>query len=310
MVRNKHHPAWTLVRPILVVLLVCLVIGFAVVLARRIEADQRARFATLPDGRKLEFLGVAADGAQFTTDTGWKHIVRRFLPARFQNWLPVFTGRSDSNAVTVFLRRTIPSGAAGGSKPWDRFVAEDFQGFQYPGNGTSSQSYGANGGTFYGLTLPGFPRRQQQFLFRLLDKNGTALASFRVPNSLCGPFPDWRSLPLPQTLTNGPVALTLESVEKTTNRSQRLFLNPQFRLRAIHPAWMNARAEFQAPVDATGNEGHLVSPREPAWKLLARVNRDRSQDYSASEQWVLTNLPLPASGQFLPLDKSGECAGV
>jgi hypothetical protein len=313
IVTDGNHPAKFLLRPILVVLLICLAIGCVLVAVRRAEADRRACMATLPDGSKLELLGTVAGGAPFTTDTGWRHIVRRFLPARFQDWLPVFDGatnpNTESNVVTVFLRRTTSPGTAGAGQPWDDFAAEDQDGFRYHGTGSSSSSSVFTGISIHGFVLPGYPRRQQEFLLRLLDKNGGTMAAFTVPNPLRGPFPDWRPLSLPQTQTNGPVTLTLESLQNTTNRSWR-FVNAEYHLRATDPAWTNAQPDFQTPSDPTGNEGAFVSPREPAWKFPALVDRSRLQDFAASEQFVLTNLPPPSPGQFLALDRSADCAGV
>jgi hypothetical protein len=280
-----------------------------VVLASRLEADRRGRFVALPDGSKLELLGTAAGAASFTTDTGWRHLVRRCLPNRFRDWLPVFTGNTNpntsSNMLTIFLRRTTKHGAPFWPQPWSRIAAEDDSGFQYLSNGSSLTTSASKDEGIYGLNLPGYPRRQREFLLRFANQNGTALATFHVPNPLAVDFPKWQPLPTPQTQTNGAVQLTLESVEK----SRRSF-NPEYRLRATDPAWLNAKADFEAPEDATGNYGVFASPREPAWKLRALVDRNRIQDFAAGEQLVLTNLPLPAPGQFLSVDRSAESGGI
>ena len=62
--------------------------------------------------------------------------------------------------------------------------------------------------------------------------------------------------------------------------------------------------------DATGNEGQLLSRREPAWKLRTVVSRERPEDFAPEEQLVLTNLPIPQPGSFLGIDQTINRGGV
>jgi hypothetical protein len=62
--------------------------------------------------------------------------------------------------------------------------------------------------------------------------------------------------------------------------------------------------------DATGNEGAFSSFRESAWRLTTHVHRTNWEDFEPSEKLVLTNLALPAPGQFVPLNASAHITGV
>lgn len=311
---GERHTSKNLIRSIAFVLLVCGAIGFALLEVRWALADRRARFVTFPDGSRLEFLGTVMGNGTFTTDTPWQRLARRYLPARFQSWLPAVIDCSGiypaTNSATIILRLTNPTNASGRA-PWASYMPEDRNGFRHPGNGGYSVRSDAKGNYTFAIGLPSFPRREPKFSVHFEDMNGVDVATVQVRNPTPGPFPDWRPSPIPQIQTNGPVTLTLESLTENgkTDRGGP-FLRPRFNLRATNPAWVNAEASFTKLLDATGNEGMLLSPREPAWKLRALVFRKRTNDFAANEKLVLTNLALPAAGQFQSLDKSADCDGV
>jgi hypothetical protein len=342
----EARPSKNLIRPILVVLLTCLVIGSALVEIRRADADRRARFFTLPDGDQGEFLGTALGGAAFTTDTPWEHMARRLLPARFQQWVPavfdVGAEKSiDSNTLMIYMRffprSEVNVGIMGGftsmSYRWGSYEAEDDGGFRYPRYpGDMIVRHSSSGAEVYSLGVRAYPRRQRDFLLHWRNDDGTAIATLKAPNTMRGSFPAWRPLSLPQTQSNGPVTLTLENLQENTNGASP-YLMPEYRMSARNSGWANANVSFDALFDAAGNESNprlqagddppvetpfhpgtneieLLSSREPAWKLHAVVDRKRPQDFAAHEKLVLTNLPLPAPGQFIAIDRSADCVGV
>jgi hypothetical protein len=309
---GDQRPSRNIIRPILCILLICGVIGFAMVMARRVEADRRARFATLPDGSTVELLGTAAGGAPFSTETKWQRLARRYLPIGLQQWLPVPMSGSfsaGSNGLVVYLRLKGPLRTVGDPLPWASYAAEDDHGFKYPDGGNMSSGDPKKADILCGLSLLSYPRRQQEFLIHLVDGFGVTVATFHASNPSQGPFSDWRPSPMPQTQTNGPVKLTLESLR--VHPDQRWpSVSPKFNLHSTNPSWVNAEASIQNLFDATGNEGRWLSPREPAWKIRALVFRARPQDFATSEQFVLTNVPVPDPGQYQSLDKGAICDGV
>jgi hypothetical protein len=305
---------WRLVGVLFIVLLLGLLVGAGVLLVR-MQAAARSRSVTLTDGTRVEFLDAKIGGAPFTTERPWEKFARRYLPYRFQSWMPaVVSGScsSGSNSLTIYVRINRPL-ATGGPPPWNSYAAEDSTGFRY----THVGGYGTLGGAspsgkmayVYGLFLRGFPRRQPDFLFHFLDANGAVMGTLRVPNPLPRSFPEWQPQPLPQTLSNGPVTLSLRSMEKRGNSNQP-YLQPSWKLQSSDPAWARAKVRYYSCFDATGNEGEILSPSEPAWKFRAVVYRSRPADFSAGERFTLTNLALPPANQFISLDQGVDRIGV
>ncbi len=135
------------------------------------------------------------------------------------------------------------------------------------------------------------------------------IATFLVPNPLPGPFPEWKSLPLPQKQTNGPLVVTLTAL-KEYHTGRETYLNPKCENDSSDPAWTNHTQDAFSLEDATGNHGNLLSPREPVWKIHYLTYRQRPQDFAANEQFVLTNLALLVPGNYLPIDQKAERGGV
>jgi len=300
------------VRGIIIVLLMGVAVA-VVVLGVWMLGANHGRHATFPDGSTVEFLGTTVGTATFTTERKWESFARHILPTRLQGWLPAIIGvcnnSNGSNSVTVHLRVINPSRTAGGSMPWQDYVAEDESGFRYPSGGGYCTSSDLSGNTWCSLALSAYPRRQREFLFNFLDQKGVVVASLRVPNPVRGPFPEWQPAPMPQTQTNGPVKLTLESLEEIRDGRWH-YPRLKFHLQAIDPAWAEAKERYSTLVDSTGNEGSFLSRREKTWKLKTSVFRERPQDFATNEQLVLTNIAVPTPGNFVTIVQSADRAGV
>jgi hypothetical protein len=292
-----------------------LLLVFAAVLAGLITSTLRnapPRSVTLPDGVRLEFLGTTVGSANFTTELRWHRWLRSVLPRKWSGWIPSATSAncsSDTNSVTVYLRLTDSNSQAVGATPWQGYAAEDDTGFRYPREGGGCSTGGGSGDQLHGVILRTYPRRQSSFWLRFYDQTNGVMASLRVPNPMRGSFPEWQPTPLPQKLTNGPVILTLESLRET-GREPWVYVQPKWNLSTTDPAWREARVRYFTFEDATGNDGSSLSRREPAWKGRARVYRERFEDFAPSERLVLTNLTIPAAGEFVDVDESAELAGV
>ncbi|MCW5551759.1 MAG: hypothetical protein KIS67_06260 [Verrucomicrobiae bacterium] len=270
------------------------------------------RVLWLPDGVRAEYLGTMIGNATFSTELAWHRWLRKVLPRKWTGWIPQATTAncsSGTNSVTVYLRLTAPAGAMIGSTPWQGYRTEDDLGFRYSREGGGCSTGGGAGEQLQGLILRSYPRRQSSFWLDLLDQTNGVMARLRVPNPVRGPFPEWQASPLPQALTNGPVTLTLEGLGQT-GREPWWYIRPKWNLIATDPAWSEARVRYSTLADATGNTGQWLSPREPAWLVQARVYRERFEDFGPSEQMVVTNLVIPADGEFVAIDQSAELAGV
>jgi hypothetical protein len=297
------------------IIIILLLIGVAtgvLVVGLRGQRESRARRVVLTDGTQVEFLGTSVGSTNFTTETKWQQMARTYLPRRFQNWLPPITSGncgSGSNSVAVYLSVSNSSGTNLSSLPWNYYVTEDETGFRYPHEGGYCSFGGYTSPKIYGFTLRAYPRREKEFLFHLMDSKGVVMGSLRVPNPLFGAFPEWKPLPLPQTQTNGPVILTLQGLREQKGDTW-CYIDPKWHLEATDPAWVKAQPRSQILEDSTGNSGQSLSLREGAWKLHTAVYRKRVEDFTPSEQLVVTNLAVPSAGNFVSVDQSAECAGV
>ncbi len=274
--------------------------------------ENNTRIVTLPDGTKVEFLGTTVGSQVFTSDKSWHQLARRFLPRKMQNWVPrAMFGicLSSSNTITVFLRVSAPAGARFKGTPWQHYGAEDNVGFRYNREGGYCSFGGPAGERMLGLTLRTFPRREPSFLFNFYDKEDAVMGSLTVPNPVKGPFEEWKPQPLPQSATNGPVILTLESLgDYGSGRWQSI--RPKWKLVATDRNWEQAKARYSTILDATGNQAQWLSTREPAWKLQTVVHREHDDDFQPAERWLVNSIKVPAEGGFTPIDQETNILGV
>jgi hypothetical protein len=209
----------------------------------------------------------------------------------------------------VFFQVTDPTGAQLSQNPWQDYSASDESGFVYERHGGYCSFAGTSNSMMFGLSLRAFPRRQSSFLFHLHGANQAVLATFRVPNPVRGPFPEWTPEPLPHTQSNGPVTLTLEAMSARGGSPPRVIV-PRWQIESFDPAWAKARARYATLVDATGNEAQMLSPRENAWRLRTWVHRDQDEDFGVADRFSITNQPVPKAGEFHSLDQSAVRHGI
>lgn len=266
----------------------------------------------LPDGSRFTLLGVKMANEKFSTDKPWHKPLRRWLPARWLGWLPAsFTstsGISRTNAATIWFTLTDNTGADVNVFPWHWYGAVGDDGFEHALGGGSGAS-SAGGRMIRHLDLEAFPRRQKDFDFRLLDQNRRVIGSIRLRNPSRGPFPEWRPVPMPVTQTNGPVAVTLESIAEQTNR-YGVWLAPKWKLITTDSQWVRAKPAYQDFEDATGNRGGRLSFQESAWKLTMPFRRVGWTNYSDDERFRLAGLTVPEPGSMQLLQTNFTRLGV
>ena len=292
---------------IVAILLVGLLAG-VVLAVPWLQAARRQRSVILADGTRVELLGSVIGAGHFTTEQPWQRAVKSMLPYRFRRWLPtpVTSAGIDygySNGLTLFLRMTnISTSRLGGSTmpiPVLTFRAVDDDGHGYRGMLTVVQTSGyAFSSTatrpppemIAVVTFPAFPRHQKGFELRLTDMADSFLGKLQVVNPVRGPFPQWRPLPVPQSVTNGPVVLTLKRLEDI-GTPQWSDVRGVWKVDSTDPVWTNARVKSLRLLDATGNEGAGLSRREPAWKVEAKVcPAEEDADDGAGAAGATTNL--------------------
>lgn len=267
---------------------------------------------TLPNGTLVEFCGTTVGGEPFTTDTPLTSLLRRFAPPGWTQWLPPIVSISCpglSNSLTVYLHAIGPT--TPNVMPWAAYVAEDDNGFRYP-KANDSCSFGVNGSLtnhYYGLTFDSYPRRQSHFQVKLLDETDNVVATFIVKTPKLGNLPSWNAAGLPQTQTNGSVALTLESFE-LTQTDQWAGVSLKTKVEATGTGWAHAQIRFQDLEDATGNRGNRLSPKEPVWKIDVFAYRESAEDFSDTERFILSDLPAPNPNEMIEINQSKTLDGV
>ena len=224
-----------------------------------------ARTVIVVGGMQVEFLDVLPSGKQFTTEKPWHALAKKILPSRFQSWIPDSTSgacSSGANSVTVYVRIATTNGSPVAQTPWQNYRAESLDGEPFSQQGGYCSFGGGMVGspTVYGLSLRSFPRRDSRFVLRFINPDGTSLGSLTVPNPLKTPFPEWKTLPLPQTVTNGDVAVTLKSLSEH-GLEGRSYCMSDYALVSTNPLWSGTHVTYTSYSDPTGNEGSRCTGR-------------------------------------------------
>ena len=268
--------------------------------------------AILADGTRIEMLGAASATVDFTTERKWERYIRFHVPPQFTKWMrkPFYSlPTGSSNSVIVYLRvSSTPVRSA--DPPWRSFVTEDDAGMRWTMNPPSSGVWIDGPGTFaHALILNAYPRRQPWFRLHLLDTKRMPLASFKVKNPVSGPFPSWTASHLPQTQSNDALSLTLTSLVRYKG-SLGTDVEPYWNVSALRSNWAGIVPGEISFSDPTGNLASRPPPHEPVWKMNVRMRRQRLADFSATERVSFTNIPVPVSTNFIPIDSVNEAGGV
>lgn len=294
--------------------LVLAMLGVVGWMIRDAVRESRSNLVVFPDGSRLKLLGTGIGNARYTTEKPWHKYARRWLPNRWQGWLPsslsISSGR-DSNGMTIWFTLEDANGAKLTTLPWNWYAAVGDDGFCYPmGGGSGSSSSG--GTTVFHVTLDAFPRRQPEFELRFLDSKAQVMASLRLRNPATGPFTEWTPERLPLTRTNGPIVVTLESLTERSNRFSpySIWIAPKWKIESTDPHWRNAKPAYHTWEDVTGNRGARLSYDERAWKLQLPFRRSNPTNFLADEKFELTDLKVPEAGTFQKLEREFERLGV
>ena len=73
---------------------------------------------------------------------------------------------------------------------------------------------------------------------------------------------------------------------------------PEWRSTSALPDWNGLDVRVLGLHDATDNEGHWLSQREPAWKLRAVVHRNVAAQFSPDEKASVVGAIVPATNEF------------
>ncbi|NOS70834.1 MAG: hypothetical protein HOP33_12995 [Verrucomicrobia bacterium] len=272
----------------------------------------KPQICILPDGSRFELQGTTRSHEEISTDGPFQKQLRRVLPTSWQHLMPsVATSKTlygNSNTIALWFTLTDATGNNISGYPWSSYVTVDDDGFIYSlASGSGTLGFGAK--TYHHLDLEAFPRRQKDFEVRLLDGKRLPIAKFRVKNPMRGPFPEWKTESLPVSHTNGPLAVTLERLDESSNQDGT-WVSPNWKVTAFDPNWSKAEPSYHIYEDATGNLGGRLSFREPVWKLIMPFHRHGWKNFSDDEKFVLADLAVPSNGGLQMLQTNFVRQGV
>ena len=252
---------------------------------------RRAPGIKLADGRTVELVGITTGASHKLDDPGPLDILHRVAPRPLRKALgPNFNSSFGFGSEGMALWLMCYDPALGGyASGWiDKVVALDEHGCEFKSSGIGSTGDGYHFAEV--LHLPAFPRRQKNFICKLIKNPGVAsnvLCELTITNPFPGPYPEWAPEPLPSTRTNGELVVRLNSPKPLnytmTEGSER--------------EWKLQRHVYE---DATGNEGISLCKHEKAWKLTLSFLRSEKAEFSTNEMWTFENLKLPSSGTLAP----------
>lgn len=265
---------------------------------------------TLPDGRRISLAGTAAGLQPFTTDNLLLASLRRYLPSRWWSYLPpkmTFNVGASASDLTVFLRVENSTESPGVRKAC--YIVEDSAGFRYPFSGLSFVHGLSRTNLYWGLNVSAFPRRESQFRLHLLDLETNDIATFTIQNPFPQSYPVWTPQPLPQTQSNGPISLRLDSLDILRTEFEST-VEPHWSIESLDWRWRHAVPTYDGLFDATGNCGSILSPSESAWKLRAKLLRESTEEFGDNEKLLISGVTLPDDHHMAPINRSQTINGM
>lgn len=156
------------------------------------------------------------------------------------------------------------------------------------------------------VTASSLPRRDPTLAIEW-KSNGqlrTATATIDVANPFYrSDFPEWDVQPLPQTQVRGGL-----TVELTSLRSNRYDHGAVVTVRDSTGAWRLPENEHDNRdvllEDATGNVGRILSPYEPAWKVVVPIFRKPEASHAPEHVHTIGSFRIPDPGEVIPIDRT------
>ena len=152
-------------------------------------------------------------------------------------------------------------------------------------------------------SISAFPRRDRTLRIEWSDSmEKWPPAKMELPNPYYREdFPVWQPLPLPQRQTRGDLTVELTSLRPYASQS-----NVKFKIDFPSEPWTSGDSHEGRYVflqDATGNTGAVLSPFEPAWKVVIRAFRSHHGNHPPDRIQSLGKYPWPMPGVVVPIDQ-------
>ena len=156
------------------------------------------------------------------------------------------------------------------------------------------------------VTTSSLPRRDPTLAIEWKSQGQlrTATATIDVANPFYrSDFPEWDVQPLPQTQVRGDL-----TVELLRLRSNRYDHGAVVTARDSTGAWMLPENQHDNQdvllEDATGNVGRILSPFEPAWKVVVPIFRKPEASHAPEHVHTIGSFRIPNPGKVIPIDRT------
>jgi hypothetical protein len=157
-----------------------------------------------------------------------------------------------------------------------------------------------------------FPRRQREFRLAFYANN-ELIGQCMIPNPLpIQAASVWKPEPLPTTLRNGDLAVTLCKVNWTQSGAL-LLREPEFEVRENGRLTREWQPHDMRWCDATGLEVRYNEPlclHEPAWKLKVSFWKEAGGTFASNEVWTVPGIVSPSDDKESTFTASGTVNGV
>lgn len=158
-------------------------------------------------------------------------------------------------------------------------------------------------------SISAFPRRDRTLQIEWKDSmDKWPPAKLELPNPYYREdFPVWKPLPLPQKQTRGDL-----TVELTSLSPHPLDADVEFKINCPSESWTSGyshNGQYVFLQDATGNTGAVLSPFEPAWKVVIRAFRSHHANHPSDRIQSLGKFAWPMPGVVVPIDQDLTVGG-
>ncbi|QDU45638.1 hypothetical protein Mal52_41330 [Symmachiella dynata] len=164
--------------------------------------------------------------------------------------------------------------------------------------------------------LPSFRTAGTSFTLQVHNTTGKVVAEFEVPSPGVAKNSTWVPKALPITKSTGDLSVSLKDLKLELPHQPKGYALNAFADVSMPSDDRSAqwRLENVHLEDELGNVSDvydcILSPLEPAWKVVARLARREDAPPLPIETWNAGSIPLPADGKVKSLHLSGSVGGA
>ncbi|MDA7657061.1 hypothetical protein N8737_00005, partial [Verrucomicrobia bacterium] len=260
-------------------LIVIVLFGSALALGLIVSDRGRASEVVLADGSVVQLVGVVDGNGTFTMEKTWHRFLRKHLDRKYLKWLPATRTMRCGSAKALslyFSRVNIPTNGVRGSF-WNRVHVLEEGGYKHSNAPGSCSSSAGKGAQLLSLGLRSFPRRQSEFPVLIYDRDESLIAEFIVKNPIKKKFPVWKFSPFPITNVIENTRVVMKGFTWHKNDFSG-YWRPLVEVDSVDGTESPMRLRYHRFSDPTGNEGSVLSPKEPVWKSTVKLYRPKESE--------------------------------